>query len=58
MASFAIRPSITGYADRSAKTDHELTSTPDHLMGADHRFHEFGGLLPNISEAAGKWGSI
>ena len=35
MASFAIRPSITGYADRSAKTDHELTSTPDHLMGAD-----------------------
>lgn len=36
MAGFATRPSFAGHTNRSAKTDHELTSNPDHLMGADH----------------------
>jgi hypothetical protein len=35
MAGFATRPSFAGHADRGAKTNHELTSIPDHLMGAD-----------------------
>jgi len=35
MAGFATRPSFAGHTDRSAKTNHELTSTPDHQMGAD-----------------------
>ena len=38
MAGFAIRPSFTGHADRSAKINHELTSKLDHLMGADQFF--------------------
>ena len=33
MAGFATRPSFAGHSDRSVKTNHELTSTPDHQMG-------------------------
>jgi hypothetical protein len=36
MAGLATRPSFAGHPDRGAKTNHELTSIPDHLMGADH----------------------
>jgi hypothetical protein len=34
MAGFATRPSFAGHAGGSATTNHELTSTMDHLMGA------------------------
>ena len=34
MAGFATRPSFAGHTGSSAKTNHELTSTPDHQMGA------------------------
>jgi hypothetical protein len=33
MAGFAIRFSFAGHTGGGAKTDHELTSTPDHLNG-------------------------
>ena len=36
MAGFATRPSFAGHTGSSAKTNHELTSTPDHQMGAGH----------------------
>jgi hypothetical protein len=36
MAGFATRPSLAGHTGRSAKTNHELTCTPDHQMGAGH----------------------
>ena len=34
MAGFATRPSFAGHTGSSAKTNHELTSTLDHQMGA------------------------
>ena len=36
MAGFATRPSFAGHTGSSAKTNHELTSTLDHQMGAGH----------------------
>jgi putative transposase len=34
LSGFATRPSFAGHAGRSATTNHELTSLPDHSMGA------------------------
>jgi hypothetical protein len=37
MAGFATRPSFAGHTGGGgAKTNHELTSAPDHQMGAGH----------------------
>jgi hypothetical protein len=41
MAGFATRPSFAGHTGRSAKTNYELTSNPDHQMGAGQWHDEY-----------------
>jgi oxalate decarboxylase len=53
MAGFATRPSLAGHADRGAKTNHELTSTMDHLMGADQQYYIAGKARMTVFAAQG-----
>ena len=50
MAGFATRPSFAGHSDRSAKTNHELTSTPHHQMEAGHFYSNVEEMNFEFSE--------
>jgi hypothetical protein len=49
MAGFATRPSFAGHTGGSATTNHELTSTADHLMRAGQFGFPFFGARPRIA---------
>lgn len=44
MAGFATRPRVAGHTGRSARTNHKLTFTVDHSMGAGQCSEQLAGL--------------